>query len=603
MKKALIFLLTLLAISNLYSHNKDNAPWWIYNYGDYVKTEGKKDPRVKQVYAVFERVKNAADKAEGRLPRLFIINTRGEPYARALPDGGIIINPKTLDICYAGVDYETGNQRMAFILGHELAHLTNKDFMHREAFLALEEHGDEKARKDLAEYFKPPDPEKARECKKKELLADGYGVLYAAMSGYDISELFGKKSTFLRYWARQVGIGNFYDDEPRHPSIHKREQLILSKFNAVVKNLELFRAGVLLYQMGNYHDGAAAFREFAKDYPAREVFNNIGACYFNLALRHLHLKFNDDYYRFRLSTTIDYDTTAVVMQSRGEGDYLNNKEIAGYINKSVDYFKRAAARDAQDRTSRYNLAAALILKKEYAEALALCSDLLKKDAKDINALNNKAIAFYYYGKEEDLETTQKAIQILHKAHRLEPGNSEVLYNLAALKQGRTRLAGAKLFWEKYLNLDTTPKDNFYTHIYKKLKGTDPPKPGEPAARPRIPAGISLGKDFSRIKKKWGKELAREFKLGIEEDVDKESWFISLQVIVKDNLRVLALDGTVELVEQECDSFERKEEILETFGPPQKIVHHTGGNLYIYKGFSFKEINGKIHSYIWFEKGF
>lgn len=603
MKKALIFLFTVSALFNLYSSSKDNAPWWIYNYGDYVKTGGKKDPRVQQAFAVFERLKNAADKSEDRPPRLFIINTWGEPYALALPDGGIIINTKTLDICYAGVDKEKGNQRAAFILGHELAHLAHKDFLHMEAFLALKKHGTEKAKKELVEYFKRSDPEKTRECKKKELLADSNGAIYAAMAGYDVGELFEKKDNFLKHWARQSGIGYFYDKDPKHPSFEKREQFIRSQLVKVVKHVELFRAGVLLYHMGNYHDGAAAFREFAKDYPAREVFNNIGACYFNLALRHLHLKFNDDYYRFRLSTTIDYDTTAVMMQSRGEGDYLKNKEIAGYINKGVDYFKRAAARDAHDRTSRYNLAAALILKKEYAEAQAVCNKILKKDPRDIDALNNKAIAFYYYGKQEDLETHQKAIQALEKAHASAPDNSEILYNLAALKQERTRLAGAKLSWEKYLNQDTTPKDNFYNHIYKKLKGTNPPKSTKTTGFPRMPDGIGLGKDFSRIKKKWGNHHAREFKLGIEEDADNENWYIKIQVMVKGNVRVLALDGTIELVEQECSSFAKKEKILETYGPPRKIVHHTGGNFYIYKGFSFKEINGTIHSYTWFEKGF
>jgi len=605
MRKVLIFLLIMWAGYNLYGHNKDYTQWWIYNHGDYAKTQGKNDPRVKWANEVFEQVKNAADKAEGRLPRLFIISTKKGPYALSLPDGGIIITPTTLDICYEGIDRVDGDHRMAFILGHELAHLGNKDYMHREAFLALKEHGDEKAQKELVGYFKLPDPEKAKAFKKRELLADQKGALYAAMAGYDISELFGKKNNLLQYWAKQVGIAYAYDDNPFHPSLQKREQFIRSQLKAVVKKVELFRAGVLLYQMGNHHDSAAAFLEFSKAYPAREVFNNLGACYFNLAMHHLYLKYREVYYKFRISTPIDYSTTAAAIQPRGEADYLKDKDIARYLNKAENHFRRAVEKDQHDRTCRYNLAAVLILTKEYAGAQAVCDLILKKDPQDINALNNKAIAFYYYGKEEDLDTTQKAIQTLEKAHQLEPNNFEVLYNLASLKQERKRMAGAKRYWEKYLNLSTTPKDNFYMHISKKIKGTFPSKLKEKAVSPQMPEGIRLGEDFSRIVKKWGKKHTREFKLGIEEDVDNESWYLNLQVMVKENVRVVALDGTVEIVEWKLSPVKGISGALKRFGPPQKVVRHSGGSFYIYdeKGFSIKEVAGNIRSYIRFQKNF
>jgi len=50
---------------------------------------------------------------------------RADPWAIALPDGYIIIASQTLDICYKNVSKEIGDTRIAFILGHELAHLAN----------------------------------------------------------------------------------------------------------------------------------------------------------------------------------------------------------------------------------------------------------------------------------------------------------------------------------------------------------------------------------------------------------------------------------------------------------------------------------------------
>ncbi len=607
MKKVLILLLIFSALYNLYADkdNQDYTEWWIYNHGDYAKTAGKNDPRVARTFEVFEQVKNAADKEADCTPRLFIIKTRLGTYALSLPDGGIIINPKTLDICYHGKDKTKGDSRLAFILGHELAHMANKDFIHRQAFLALKEYGDKKANQELAGYFQLSDPEKAREFKKRELLADQKGALYAVMAGYDVGELFRKENDFLTHWAKQTGMGMSYDDDPNHPALGKRLQFVRVQQNEVIDRLELFKAGVLLYQMGNYRDAAAAFHEFSKVYPAREVFNNIGACYFNLAQGILHFRYSEDYYRFKLSTTIAYETTAEKMHPRGEGDYLKDKEISRYITKAEEYFRMAAGRDRHDRACRCNLAAALILNKKYAQALAVCTAILEKYPNDIKAVNNKAIAFYLYGKEEDLETTPKAMHLLQKAHQTNPGNAEILYNLATLKQERERLAGAKVYWEKYLKLPVIPVDNYYKYVYKKLRKETFQAPVKEVQLPSIPAGLRLGEDFSRIEKKWGKESLQAYKLGNEENKESENWYLDLQVLVKDKIRLIVLDGMIELVEQEFPGDKSVKEILPGFGPPQKIVNHTAGNFYVYKdkGFSVKEIKNKVCSYTWFEKSF
>jgi tetratricopeptide (TPR) repeat protein len=606
MKRILFFLLSFTVMGNLFSQQRDYTAKWLYDYGNYAKTEGKNDPRVKWAFEVFERVKGVADRAEARFPRLWIIDSRSDIYARSVPDGGIIIDLSTLDICYRGGSREEGNRRLAFILGHELAHLANKDFIHHEAFAALQEHGNQNAREVLTRYFKLSDPEKRKALRERELLADQKGVLYASMAGYDVGKLFWKDNNFFTYWAQQTGVGMFYDEFPQHPSLMKRLQFIRPQLQTVVKRLELFKAGVLLFQVENYHDAAAAFQEFAKFYPAREVLNNLGACYLNLALDRLHLYFGDNYYRFRLSTAIDYATTAVKMKKRGEGDYLKkDRDIAGYIDRAVQYFKQAVAKDHLDRASHCNLVAALILKKEYSGALAVCKSLLKQYPQDVNTLNNQAVAFYYHGKEEDIDTAEKALRILETARQSEPGNVEVLYNLASIKEARKRMAGAKRNWEKYLKLKTVPKDNFYIYVYKKLKGTAPPAPTTAAKAPKIPGGIRLGGGFSCIERKWGKKYSRGFKLGAEDRDVSNGWAIDLKVIVKDDVRVVAIGGTIEIVEQEFSPVDSISKIIKKFGMPQKVVRHTGGNFYVYKdrSFSVKEVGGNVFSYIWFEKGF
>lgn len=580
---SLIILLTipfLLIIHNPKVTDQDYTRWWIDNYKDYTKTQGKNDLKAKWAFEVSERIKNAADKKGTRPPRLFIINTRGKPYALALPDGGIIINPATLDICYEGSDRQKGDRRLAFILGHEIAHLADKNFMHRKAFLALEEHGEEKAREELEEDFKP------RENREKELLADRQGALYAAMAGYDIHKLFDKESDFLRRWVEQVGVGNFYDDAPQHPAMEKRIQFVRSHLQEVIKNVGLFRTGVLLLQMGNFEDAKAAFKEFEKVYPAREVYNNIGACYFNSAQYLLIQKFNKEYLRFRVSTAIDYSTSAE--PDRSESNRSEREEINKYLKEAETYFRKAASRDSTDRSCRYNLVAALILREKYVEAMDVCDSMLAKHPGDVNALNNKAIALYY-SNEKDPGTTREAIDLLEKAHRLDPGNIEVLYNLGSLKK-----TGASPYWEKYLKLPNVPRDNFYEHVYQELEGMEPP-PIKAADAPELPAGITIGMDFAAVEENWGKENIKEF--------DLDDFLIS--VLVKDDIRVVALEGEVVIVEKELSTAEKIEKCLEEFGLPQRVVRHSSGNFYIYEdmGFSIKEVNVRTRSYIWFEESF
>lgn len=601
MKTVLSVLFMVTAVLSLHADNKDFTPWWISNHGDYAKTEGRTDNRVSSAFAVFERVKNVADKVASRTPRLVIINTRHGHGAVALPDGGIIINRKTLDICYSGVDGQKGDIQMAFILGHELAHLGNNDFMHLEAFEALETFGSEKAVNDIKPNFKLPDAEQDKEDKKKEWMADRMGALYASMAGYDIRGLFGKENDFLSLWEGMAGKTNIAVPGRKHPSFEERLEFVRAQLLDVERQLELFEAGVLLYQKGNYNDGVAAFREFSKAYPSREVFNNIGACYFNLALERLHYLDERVYYRFRISAGIDYVTRAASnIDTRGYENYLRDEEFSRNIDKAETFFRLAVERDSQDITSRHNLSAALILKGEYARAQAECDHILQKYPGNGMAMNNKAIAFYYYGKKEDLDTTQKAIQLLHEANRLEPGNFEVLYNLASLKETRERLAGAKHFWEKYLSI--APKDGFYDFIYKKLKGKSPPTFVKKVRRPKLPEGIRMGGYISPVLEKWGSKNTGKYALGREEG---KNGLLDMKVVVNGDIRVVGLDGMIEMAERKIPPGRTVSQMLGRFGTPTYIIRHTGGNFHVYKdrGFSVKEINGKIQSYTWFEKGF
>ncbi len=591
MKKIIFVLLLLFVVHGLVGQVKNNTEWWLYTYEDYARTTGKHDPRVKWATQVFHRVAGGVDKVEDRTPRFYILANTNAPPAISVPDGGILISPVALEICYGDSGRPEGDRRMAFVLGHELGHLSNKDFIHHEFYTHLKKHGGAGVRGEVKKEIQST----------KEFLADQKGALFAAMAGYNVSRLLGKKNNFLRQWARRTGGGG---GDSGHPDMKTRVQSARTQIAAVVDQIECFRAGVLLYQVENFHDAKSAFRRFALKYPAREVFNNIGACYLQLALSHLHFKYKDDYYRFRLSCGIDYTTTAEThMTPRGESYYLRDKSISGYLEHAADYFNRASERDKKDRWSRYNLSAVLILQKDFARAQSVCKEILKISPGDVLAINNNAVAFYHYGKELDLDTTQKAIQLLQDAHKSGPKNFEVLYNLAVLKGGRKRLAAARLDWEKYLNM--APRDNFYNHIHKKLKGAKPAPPHPGSKPPLPPKGLHLGDDVSQLEKRWGKGAVRAFKLGTSDGESGDGWATEMKVMVKNGLRVVALSGTIEVIEREEKPGGPIGHVIKKYGPPQRVHRFSGGNFYVYsdRGFSLKEVAGELRSITWFERDF
>ncbi len=136
-----------------------------------------------------------------------------------------------------------------------------------------------------------------------------------------------------------------------------------------------------------------------------------------------------------------------------------------------------------------------------------------------------------------------------------------------------------------------------------MKGKYPVDLAGKAALPQVPGGIILGENFSPMAKKWSKAYQRKYTLATRQT--DSDWSVDLRVMVRDNIRVLAFSDIIEIVEEEFEKPQKIGNFRVKFGIPQKVVHHTSGNFYVYKdrGFSIKEIDGKICSYIWYAKGF
>lgn len=161
--------LSLLSAEAQPAQARDAVAFYIATYGE-VRPE--QDPQVATAHRVFERVRATADKNSKRLPKLVVVDSRADPWAIALPAGDIVLSKQAVAICHEQATPAEAEARLAFVLGHELAHLAHDDFWHHEVHSFLATHTDTRP---LADFLGAH-----RATQERELEADDKGFIYSS---------------------------------------------------------------------------------------------------------------------------------------------------------------------------------------------------------------------------------------------------------------------------------------------------------------------------------------------------------------------------------------------------------------------------------------
>ena len=578
---------TLLALALLISASfclaespKEHASWWIEAFGAVSPDAG--NIHAKRALAVFERVSAAADKRANRPPRLVIVRKKAEPFAAALPDGSVILSLKALEICYEGVDENTGDARLAFVLGHELAHLAKDDFWHLQAFEFISKFGsDKKAVDELVDLLRKTEniskTEHARAIfRKKELQADAYGLLYASAAGYDPNVVAGNDETdFFRYWSDRVaGKAAYYDENNPHPSPELRRELVVAEMESIRDRLVLFELGVLLYQLGKYQDSMDFLSSFQKSFPSREVSNNLGLAQFQLAMKNLSRQNPEKANRFYLSTSLDPHTRAAVY-SRG---------AARDLAKAVDYFDNACQKDPFYCKSRVNLSSALIMTEKYSDALAALDSILPPDDDLPEVLNNRAVALYQFGLEQKhkVDLFKNALALLQDAIRIDSEFAPSYYNLGRLFYERNRNAAAADALNRFLTIEPF---GFYADSARGLSGTrlDSARMKHETP-PDLQPAVSLGRMNPQTRSQLESYERKPLNAGGSEAV----------CYTKGEILVLVLDDVVEVVKMPASDQIKLPLFQEEYGAARRVFQNPDRTrTMVYAHFAVKTDQGKL----------
>ncbi len=432
----------------------------------------RQNPKVKWAAAVFRKVAAAADKRKNILPKLCIIphkSAAAENWIQVLPDGSIILVENVLDFVYGGGSKAIGNSKLAFLFGHELAHLAKDDFWFSLAFSELNDQIEFERNKTwrlpriLGRFIKIEtsvnyDLKKARE---KELQADSYGIIYMTLAGFDPAVIVRNEgNTFFDEWINKT---RSKDCGISHPCSPVRIQEIKSRLRSVADHLEFFHSGVRLYQLGLYKKAIPFFEAFRERFPGREVLNNLGLSHFKMAMDVLADCDEALAFKFKMSAILDLETLGTKTVRRIGASFKKTSDKKCFeddrfvfsIKQADHLFNLAIASDPFYTRARINLSSSLIMAGKYAKALGELDEVLVSNPNNFEARSNRVLALYLFGKKNKYRSLQTAaIEKLRDISRRHPDFVNAPYNLAMLLQDMDNaknteaVEAARLFLQK-----------------------------------------------------------------------------------------------------------------------------------------------------------
>jgi tetratricopeptide (TPR) repeat protein len=380
-------------------------------------------------------------------------------------------------------------------------------------------------------------------------------------------------------------------DDPDHPGPLERSQFVRSQLAAVADDLSLFSFGVHLYRIGNYEAAIALLEKFREKFPSREVFNNIGLSYYQLAMGTLSVCDKKLPVRFKLSTVLDTSTLASRLITRGKSgeeslDCYQNEKYRSQMAKAINRLKEATEKDPFYIPAKINLSSAYIMSQQYLEAKVILKNALRVSQDNPRALNNKAVADYLEGKESGDDVTNNALSTLNRVVVNHPGFSDAFYNGASIEIEANR-TGSKKSWQAFLRVEP---DGAYAAEAKSrldLKQDDKKAAAKtPFPQPPVMTG-DISSDTSKILKRM---KIKNVTIGDDR----------YEIYQGKKISVLVINGSVALIEVDVDELKELREFEQIYGKPDRTLEHVSGNTLIYGNFAADVLDGKIRQIIYFE---
>ncbi|MBI5193599.1 MAG: hypothetical protein HZA08_09195 [Nitrospirae bacterium] len=378
------------------------------------------DLSVKDAHGIFDRLLTGWE--ETRIPpKLYVVHSDSGPWAASLDDGSVLLSREAIDVCFRA-ELHGGHDRLAFVLGHELAHQRADHLWHRRFFRLAGQQPPQVRGLMLSNL--PYDQMETADIEAKETQADREGLLLMTITGFDPNQVAGADSRFFMEWVESLW-GQPCKKKTGSASCTKAQSRS-SRVQAYLKELAnqtvLFELGIQAYISGRFSDARSYFTVFGRQFPSREVHNNIGMTYIGEAMtmrKELVSKGGKLSHSFMFPFMLDEETVIKkVMTQRGgtRGGVLSTEvlklqnEIEQKLRQAISSYEKAIRIDPSHKESYWNLASAhLLLDNAPAAYGIIAGNYVKRFGSDAMSSMLLGISAYLDGQDE------KARQLLEQA--------------------------------------------------------------------------------------------------------------------------------------------------------------------------------------------
>lgn len=423
-RRALVLVFGFLFLTASDTHalqEHETAGWYIGQFGVAAETA-----RTRRQHEIFNQLKYASS----RIPDSALLILKGDTgwrgYAIALPDENVVISENAINLAYQGVSDSMGDARMAFILGHELAHQSEQDFTNHIAAFS----GKEQSRLRF----------------DRELQADRLGFIYATVAGFDTQLLLGQpgRKGFIDYWteATRPNTSSFKAAEVR-------TELLNRNLREANEKVELFKYGVRLAHFGRHDDAIQLLKDFKNRVPSYQVLSNLGYAYLQKARREMPDKLA---YRFWFPTWLQNES-GLRFESRAWYEEHNLPPRAqGYLNSALQYLVEATRINSTDLSSRLNLVVVYHFLGQPWKAMAIVDELTDiyqqtaiQSEHTIDSIKGlRALSLYLL--DAEIDTFETAVNFFETLSKSSTVPDHVLYNYGRILKERQRSEAIDAPW-------------------------------------------------------------------------------------------------------------------------------------------------------------